>query len=385
MTVQVLLTADNHLDPSAVQYGPRRFERKKDFQRCFEVPVNFALDNRPDLFLIGGDFYDGILPGNPIRAFVAEQFKRLHEKKIQTVLVSGHHDTPRSIEQGVSPLSVHAKSGHVYFLQETRPATKRFDLGGETVNMTGMSLNPGLGPDQDPLAGQEVRGEAGDVNIFLTHYSIEGFDGYFGQETHIAKSSIPKNYQLFASGHLHRHQKNTINGTPVTYPGSTERASFNEEGEEKGFCWLELDKTGILHQEFHSTPARPMETLDSRVTGEGGSLTRQITDVLEKRAGAEKILRVRVQGKVSLEQLSTYKRSALLSYCQERFFHVEFDEDGLNALTLAPLESLPKTTPLEELNRTFQGLLSNVKEDERPIVQEAWKATVAKLQEEGVN
>src|SRR2546426_1091239 len=187
MTVHVLLTADNHLDPSAVQYGPRRFERKRDF------------------------------------------------------------------------------------LQGPRPTPKMFHFGGETVNVTGMSLSPGLGPEQDPLTGQELSRE-GDVKIFLTHYPIEGFEGYFGQETHIRKSSIPRNYQLFASGHLHRHQKNTINGTTVMYPGSTERVSFNEEGEEKGFCWLELDKSRVLHQEFHSTPARPMETLDSRVTGEGGSL-----------------------------------------------------------------------------------------------------------------
>src|SRR6266700_2969220 len=86
MTVHVLLTADNHLDPSAVQYGPRRFERKRDFQHSFDVLVNFALENRSDLFLIGGDFYDGILPCNPTRSYVAEQFKRLHDKEIKIVL-----------------------------------------------------------------------------------------------------------------------------------------------------------------------------------------------------------------------------------------------------------------------------------------------------------
>ena len=384
MTIHVLLTADNHLDPSAIQYGPKRFERKRDFQNCFEVLVNFALDNRPDLLLIGGDFYDGISPGNPARAYVTEQFKRLHEKEIKTVLISGHHDTPRSVEQGASPLSVHAKTGHVYFLRDPHPTPKQFHLGNETVNVVGMSLNPSLGPDQDPLTGQRIE-PTGDVNIFLTHYPIEGFEGYFGQETHIAKSSIPRDFQLFASGHLHRHQNNTFNGTPVIYPGSTERASFNEEGEEKGFCWLELDKTGILHQEFHSTPARPMETLDTRVTGEGGSLTRQIQSELEKRAAAEKILRVRVLGKVSLEQLATYKPSALLAYCQDKFFHAEFDEDGLNVLTLEPLDSLPRTTPLEELDRTFHNLLANVRVEARPLVQEAWKGTITRLQEEGVS
>src|SRR5205807_235726 len=112
MTIHALLTADNHLDPSAVQYAPRRFERKRDF------------------------------------------------------------------------------------LQDPRPTPKMFHFGGENVNVTGMSLSPGLGPEQDPLAGQEVSRE-GDVNIFLTHYPIEGFEGYFGQETHIGKSSIPRDYQLF--------------------------------------------------------------------------------------------------------------------------------------------------------------------------------------------
>src|SRR5256884_9050774 len=126
-----------------------------------------------------------------------------------------------------------------------------------------------------------------------------------------------------------------------------------------------------------------METLDSRVTGEGGSLTRQIQDLLEKRRGAEKILRIRVAGRVSLDQLSTYKRSALQSYCQDRFFHTEFDEDGLNVLTSEAIESLPRTTPLEELGRSLQSLLSYVKEEELALGAEAWTATAARFQEEG--
>lgn len=383
MTVQVLLTADNHLDPSAVQYGPKRFERKRDFQRCFETLANFALDNKPDILLIGGDFYDGILPGNPTRAFVAEQLKRLHEKNIKTILVSGHHDTPRSAEQGASPLAVHARTGHVYFIQEQTPTSKKLHFANETVNVTGMSLNPSLPPDVDPLSDQMIPHD-GDINIFLTHYPIESFEGYFGQETHIQKSSIPRDYQLFASGHLHRHQSKTINGTPVIYPGSTERTSFNEEGERKGFVWLELDKTGLLQQEFHSLPARPMETLDYRVSGEA-SLTRQIQDALEKRIDDQKILRVRISGKVTLDQLSTYKRSALYTFSQDKFFHVEFDENQLNVLTMVPLESLPKTTPLQELDRTFQNLLTKSSDQDRPLVQEAWTLTVSKLQEEGVD
>src|SRR5207244_13392472 len=139
-------------------------ESKLGLQPHFDIRVHCAPENRPDPFLIGGDFYAGILPGNPARAYVAEQFKLLHEKEIKIVLVSGHHATPRSIEQGVSPLSVHEKSGHVYFLQDPRPTPKMFHFGTETVNVTGMSLSPGLGPEQDPLSGQELSRE-GDVKI----------------------------------------------------------------------------------------------------------------------------------------------------------------------------------------------------------------------------
>jgi hypothetical protein len=127
-----------------------------------------------------------------------------------------------------------------------------------------------------------------------------------------------------------------------------------------------------------------METLDYRVSGEA-SLTRQIEEALQKRMDDEKILRVRVSGKISLDQLSTYKRSTLYTYAQDKFFHIEFDEEQLNVLTMVPLESLPKTTPLQELDRTFQNLLGNAPDQEKPLVHEAWKLTVAKLQEEGVD
>ena len=382
MTLHVLLTADDHLDPSMVQFGPKRFERKRDFQRCFEVLVNFAVENRPDLLLVGGDFYDTILPGNPARAFVTEQFKRLHERGIKVVLVSGHHDTPKSVEQGVSPLAVHSRSGHAYFLQGPELVNKKFVIDGTTVNIAGLSLDPSLSPEQDPMSGQKIEHE-GDVNIFLTHYPIEGFHGYFGQETHISESSIPNGFQLFAAGHLHKHQKRTVHGVPVIYPGSTERCSFQEEGEQKGFVWLELSREGIIGEEFHRTPARPMETVDFQTIREG-NLTRQIQDAINRITDSEKILRVRISGNVSLEQLSTYKRSALLDYTSDRFFYTEFDEERLNLLTQTPLEALSNTTPLQELDRTFQNLLSNAKDDQKSIVNEAWKRTAAKLQDQGV-
>src|SRR5260370_1978620 len=140
---------------------------------------------------------------------------------------------------------------------------------------------------------------------------------------------------------MQKHQRKIINGGTVMSPGSIGRESFNEEAETKGVVWLELDKSGILPQEFHPTPARPMETLEFRVAGEG-SLTREIEEALEKRIDDEKILRVKVSGKVTLNQLSTYKRSPLKTYSQDKFSPIESHEEQPKLPPLLPSDSLTK-------------------------------------------
>ncbi len=46
-------------------------------------------------------------------------------------------------------------------------------------------------------------------------------------------------------GHIHKHQNLTRDreeAPPVIYSGSMERIDFGEEGDPKGFCWVELDR-----------------------------------------------------------------------------------------------------------------------------------------------
>ena len=83
MSVQILLTADNHLDPPAFSFGPKRFERRRDHLRCFEEAIEFAKRNRPDFVLLGGDVFDTIRPGNQIRARVMEDLKAVHDLGVE--------------------------------------------------------------------------------------------------------------------------------------------------------------------------------------------------------------------------------------------------------------------------------------------------------------
>ena len=210
MSVQVLLTADNHLDISAAMYGLKRFERKEDFARCFEATVEYALKEKPDIYLVCGDLYDSVVPRNPPRSLMMKHFRALAEKGIKIFLISGHHDTPRSLEQGASPLSLYGESGYARFFSDyLQPQSSIFEKSGQKIQVSGVSFNPNLSVNEDPLASMRLEKPRGDVNIFMLHYPIEGFKGVYSlTEPTVRPSSLPEGYQLVAAGHIHRCQKN---------------------------------------------------------------------------------------------------------------------------------------------------------------------------------
>jgi len=384
LSVQVLLTADNHLDISAAMYGPKRFDRKEDFARCFEATVEYALKEKPDIYLICGDLYDSVVPRNPPRSLMMRHFRALAEKGIKVFLISGHHDTARSLEQGASPLSLYGESGYAHFFSDfLQSESSLFEKSGLKVQVSGVSFNPNLSVNEDPLASMRFEKPKGDVNIFMLHYPIEGFKGVYSlTEPTIRVSHLPSGYQLVAAGHIHRHQKNIFGDTVVIYPGSTERVSFLEEGEKKGFVWLELDKSGIISDEFIETPARELRTWEFNIPS-SGDVNRILQDELLKAVDPELILRVKLVGDMSLKLLETYKRPALLSQFQDNFFALEFDEREMEIEAYEPVEALPRTTPLEELKRYFESIMAKASEQERMELQEALMKSISMLQEAG--
>ena len=221
------------------------------------------MDNRPDFMLLAGDVFDTIRPGNHVRARIMEDLKAVHDCGVRILAVSGDHDTPKIAEEGSSPLAVYGNSGYVHFFHDpTEFSSRKFSIGGLNVEVGGLSRNPLLGSNMDPLVKTPANLD-GDLNILLTHYPVEGFVGYSRDDPIIKLASVPSNCQLVCVGHFHGYQTKELQHTTIIYPGSTERASFQEENEEKGFAWIELDKEGVVSREHIKTSARPFRTLDT--------------------------------------------------------------------------------------------------------------------------
>jgi exonuclease SbcD len=70
-------------------------------------------------------------------------------------------------------------------------------------------------------------------------------------------------WDYVALGHIHKHQNLThgrIDAPPVVYSGSIERIDFGEEGDPKGFCWVELARDDTRWS-FVELDVRPFVTL----------------------------------------------------------------------------------------------------------------------------
>ena len=382
MTVQILLTADNHLEPPASSFGSKRFERRRDFLRCFEEAIEYAKRNRPDFVLLAGDVFDTIKPGNFIRARVMEDLKAVHDLGTRILAVSGDHDTPKSAEEGSSPLAVYGNSGCVDFFQNpTEFSSRKFNVEGLNVEVGGFSRNPLMRTQEDPLTTSNVRFD-GEVNVLLTHYPVEGFIGYAFDDPVIRLDSIPSNCQLVCVGHFHAYQTKELLDSTIIYPGSTERASFQEENEEKGFAWIELSKDGVVSREHIKTSARPFKTIEAFFPDQAEPL-KALKQTLDQCKSPEAVVRLRLRGHVPVERLSGYRRSELLMHAQDKFFHLAVDESELEIESSEPFAALPRTTPLEELRRHFTTALQSATGDEREILEEALKLCQVKLEEAG--
>ena len=84
-----------------------------------------------------------------------------------------------------------------------------------------------------------------------------------GQDHVLLASNIAQpQLDYVALGHIHKHQVLRRESPMVVYSGSLERVDFSEEGDDKGFCVIDLDPAApqgqrLVDFQFHRVNARP--------------------------------------------------------------------------------------------------------------------------------
>jgi len=245
--------ADTHVGFSAYRRSDPQTgmnQREVDIYQAFQRMVDSLISKRPDVVLHSGDLFDSVRPSNRALSVVLEQLLRLSEAGIPVVLIAGNHSTPRLKETGsVFRLFEHIEGVSAFYT----PGMHRLELGDLTVTAF---------PHQDKESMVEAlqgwkRGR-GRYEVGMLHAGIQGLTRYSmgeANELNLPSSLLNLEADYIALGHFHDREQITEN---AWYSGSSERLSFAEAGQDKGYMLVDLERD---RKEFIKLQSRPMYSL----------------------------------------------------------------------------------------------------------------------------
>jgi len=315
--------------------------RVTDFLNRLDEVIDYALHQDADLAVFAGDAFKTRDPDPTQQREFARRIKRLSDA-VPTLLVVGNHDMPGMASKASSVDIFHAldvpgvivghkpggqivqtKRGGLFLAWMPYPMRNRLLSREEHQGKSIEELENALrGIVSDIL--RNLTHEAGQhemPRLLAGHFTVD--NAQYGSERSVmlgrdvavfTSTLADPTWDYIALGHIHRHQNlNKNNDPPVVYAGSLERIDFGEEGEEKGFCWIDLKRNDTTWK-FIPVAARPFRTIRVDVRNETDP-TQAILSKLANQPSEGAVIRIMVE--MQAEQQASLREREIISTLKE--------------------------------------------------------------------
>ena len=371
MSVQILHCSDMHLDKNFnISNLTRAQERKEDLNRNFSVASDYALKNRPDLFLITGDVFDRISPSNSARVFVTQKIRQLKESGISVFMIGGNHDVPKFGSQYLA-IDVLGSAGLATVFSKSETIERQIlQIDGKSVCVAGKSYFSQF-ETQNPLRGCDIPLE-GHYNVLMIHGSLQGLNVVssvpeMASQNPFRPDDIKPGVNYLALGHFHNYYDREHEGSRIVNPGSIEKLSWAEMNDEKGFVWAEIHGSDVS-LEFIKLETRRMEkyTLDLSKDGNySPTLKDYIIDYLQRLPDPQKIVRLYLRGQITQKQYSELKVNEILQATRDTFFHLGLDRTELDVEGFGRVFPERVDNPVEAFTKRLDILIAEADNEEK--------------------
>lgn len=299
--------------------------RVVDFLQRFSEMIDYGLKRGVDLAVFAGDAYKERSPNPTYQRAFAKRVKQLADAGVPVVLLVGNHDLPTMTQKATtvdifSTLDVpNVVVGRDYKIHriETRRGTVQVATVPYPIRQRLLTDEHyrGLSIDELDVALQDIVTQtiatlrrsldpslpavlAAHLSVSSARYGSER-SVMIGRDAVIAQSALDDPaWDYVALGHIHKHQSlNADRHPPIVYAGSMERIDFGEEGDPKGFCWVELPAAGSDAQttwEFVELEARRFVTIRADVR-EAEDPMRTLEELVARHDIGEAVVRLIVQ------------------------------------------------------------------------------------------
>ncbi len=238
--MRIIHFADSHLgfaDYTKVDPETGINLREADVYRAFFQVLDYIRKDPPDIVLHSGDLFDTSRPSNRAINFALKEIAKISQMGIPIILISGNHSTPRTRSSG-SIFEAFELFDGVYPVYKSKY---------ECVVLNDIAFHclPHMPTEEEIDAAFEMLrpDSKAKYNVIVSHAGVTADVQYrMGEfnELMIPFGSLAKKakFDYIAMGHYHRHLEITKN---AFYSGSTERFSFREADDPKGFMDVDLD------------------------------------------------------------------------------------------------------------------------------------------------
>lgn len=321
--IRVLHFADAHIGTES--YGKTDPQtglssRVVDFLHRMDEMIEFARENDVDLVIFAGDAFKTPTPNPTYQREFAHRIRDLAELAPVVLLIGNHDMTPSAIRATSLEIYdtldvpnvlvaanydlhvIETKRGPVAVGTAPYPLRSRIlehvPRMGLTIAETDRILEEKLVEILEQIA--EAADQHDMPRLLTGHFTVGG--ATVGSERTIMLGrdvGVPKlmladsRWDYVALGHIHKHQNLTAGRDdvpPVVYSGSIERIDFGEEGDPKGFCWVELAR-GQTQWHYHELKSRPFVTIRADLR-EDMNPTSTIVDRIAKSKLNQAVVRV---------------------------------------------------------------------------------------------
>lgn len=231
--------SDTHLGVRQLHYTRNggRNTREHDVYLAFERAIDEIIELRPDAVVHSGDLFDGFHPCNAAVLVAVDQFKRLHEAGIPTVVIAGNHSTPR-VAATDHIFGLLNRFGCVHAVHQ-QPAV--IEIG--ELAITAVPHCNDRAQLRDWLTSAKPS-SAHRLNVLTAHLGLDGL-GHVGasEPGHLTfpgetLETVGNYFTYIALGHLHKFERPRVN---AVYAGSLERITWADDARRKGFVEIDLD------------------------------------------------------------------------------------------------------------------------------------------------
>lgn len=327
--IRVLHFADVHIGME--NYGKTDINsgvssRVVDFLHRMDDMIAYAHEHDVDLVIFAGDAFKTRSPNQTYQREFAHRIRDLSQLA-PTVLLVGNHDLPITavkastieiyetldvpniwVAQDYEVKTISTKRGDVIVGTAPYPIRARIMSDVNTRSMTIAEQDNELKRIlqnllEDMSQQADALSEADTPRLLTGHFTVAGAiwgserSVMLGRDVQMDLSQLADpRWDYVALGHIHKHQNLTRSREgvpPVVYSGSIERIDFGEEGDPKGFCWVQL-KREATEWEFCEVDARPMVTLrvDCRKVS---NPTQNVLDQMKRHLLRDAVVRLIIQ------------------------------------------------------------------------------------------